>query len=68
MSMPTDTRSTPSRADRPLRFAHVVIVGKYHAPGSRNAVDEIAHFLHDEGCDVSIEQETAFNTGLTQLS
>ena len=66
MSMPPDTRSTTSRTDRPLRFAHVVIVGKYHAPGSRNAVDEIAHFLHDEGCDVSIEQETALNTGLTQ--
>lgn len=54
----------PLRA--PLRFAHVVIIGKYHAPGSRKVVDEIAHFLHDEGCDVSLEQETAFNTGLLQ--
>jgi len=42
-----------------LRFAHVVIVGKYQAPGSRAAVDEVAHFLHDEGCDVSLERETA---------
>ena len=32
-----------------LRFAHVAIVGKYQAPGSRKAVDEIAHFLHDQG-------------------
>ncbi len=54
------------RECRPLRFAHVVIIGKYHAPGSRHAVDEIAHFLHDEGCDVSLEQETALNTGLLQ--
>jgi NAD+ kinase len=44
----------------------VVIVGKYHAPGSRNAVEEIAHFLHDEGCDVSLERDTALNTGLLQ--
>ena len=64
--MSTDTRSTTARWNRPLRFAHVVIVGKYHAPGARNAVDEIAHFLHDEGCDVSLEKETAANTGLSQ--
>jgi NAD+ kinase len=66
MSMPTDTRSTTARWNRPLRFAHVVIVGKYHAPGARSAVDEIAHFLHDEGCDVSLEKDTAANTGLLQ--
>jgi NAD+ kinase len=66
MSMSTDTRSTTVRWNRPLRFAHVAIVGKYHAPGARNAVDEIAHFLHDEGCDVSLEKETAANTGLLQ--
>lgn len=66
MSLPPDTRSAPARWDRPLRFAHVAIVGKYHAPGARNAVDEIAHFLHGEGCDVSLEQETAANTGLQQ--
>ena len=66
MSLPTDTLSAPLRESRPLRFAHVVIIGKYHAPGSRHAVDEIAHFLHAEGCDVSLEQETALNTGLLQ--
>ncbi|MDO9437850.1 NAD kinase [Hydrogenophaga sp.] len=66
MTLTTDTRSALSRSSRPLRFAHVVIVGKYHAPGARHAVDEIAHFLHDEGCDVSLEQETAANTGLHQ--
>ena len=66
MSLPADSRSVPSRTDRPLRFAHVVIIGKYQAPGSRNAVDEIAHFLHDEDCDVSLERDTALNTGLLQ--
>ncbi|GLS15264.1 MULTISPECIES: NAD kinase [Hydrogenophaga] len=50
------------------RFAHVAIVGKYQAPGSRHVVDEVAHFLHDEGCDVSLELETAQNTGLTQYT
>lgn len=66
MSMSTEIRSTTARWNRPLRFAHVVIVGKYHAPGARDAVEEIAHFLHDEGCDVSLEKETAANTGLHQ--
>ncbi len=51
---------------RALRFSHVVIVGKYQAPGSRGVVEEVAHFLHDEGCEVSLEQETALNTGLMQ--
>ncbi|MCW5653346.1 MAG: NAD kinase [Hydrogenophaga sp.] len=64
--MPDETSVKPSRKNRPLRFAHVVIVGKYQAPGARHAVDDIAHFLHQEGCDVSLEQETALNTGLLQ--
>lgn len=58
--------SAPNHA--PLRFAHVVIIGKYQAPGARKAVDEIAHFLHDEGCDVSLEEETAHNTGLSHYN
>ena len=53
---------------RPLRFKHVVIVGKYQAPGSRDVVDDVAHFLHDEGCEVSLERETALNTGLLQYA
>ncbi|HMN92744.1 MAG TPA: NAD kinase [Hydrogenophaga sp.] len=51
-----------------LRFAHVAIIGKYQAPGSRHAVDEIAHFLHDQGCEVSLELETSLNTGLNQYT
>lgn len=49
----------------PRRFRHVAIVGKYHAVGSRDALERIAHFLHDEGCEVAIEHDTAHNTGLT---
>lgn len=51
-----------------LRFAHVAIIGKYQAPGSKYAVEEIAYFLHDEGCDVSLETDTALNTGLSQYT
>jgi NAD+ kinase len=47
-------------------FKHVAIVGKYNAVGSKDALERIAHFLHDQGCDVVIEHETALNTGLTQ--
>ena len=53
-------------ANDAVRFAHVAIVGKYQAIGSRSALDEIAHFLHDQGCDVALEKETALNTGLSQ--
>ena len=49
------------------QFRHVALIGKYHAQGSRFALESIAHFLSAKGCDVSIEQDTASNTGLTQL-
>jgi len=46
-------------------FKHVAIVGKYHAVGSRDAIEHIAHFLHDQGCEVALERDTALNTGLS---
>lgn len=64
MISPTSTPGTVPPATATTRFRHVAIVGKYHAVGSRDAIERIAHFLHDQGCDVSIEQETAHNTGL----
>jgi NAD+ kinase len=59
--------SSPPGKDKPAkpRFKHVALVGKYHAVGSRDALERIAHFLHDEGCDVALERDTALNTGLT---
>lgn len=57
--------SFPSNAET-VRFQHVAIVGKYQALGSRAALDDIAHFLLDQGCDVALEHDTALNTGLTQ--
>ena len=48
------------------QFRHVALIGKYHAQGSRFALEEIANFLHTQGCEVTLEAETASNTGLTQ--
>lgn len=47
------------------QFRHVAIVGKYQAQGSRLALEDIAQFVSAQECDVSFEQDTAANTGLT---
>jgi len=47
------------------RFRHVAIVGKHQAPGIRPVLEEIAQFLCSQGLDVSLEADTAQNTGLT---
>ncbi|MBI5907542.1 MAG: NAD(+) kinase, partial [Burkholderiales bacterium] len=48
------------------QFRHVALIGKYHAQGSRSALEEIANFLHTQGCEVTLEKDTASNTGLMQ--
>lgn len=65
MNAPLDPRAAAPMAQRTLRFGHVVIVGKYQAPGARHVVEEVAQFLQSEGCEVSLEHQTAQNTGLT---
>ncbi len=47
------------------RFRHVALVGKYQAQGMRGVLLEIAQFLERFGLDVSLEQQTALNTGIT---
>ncbi|NCT82930.1 MAG: NAD kinase [Comamonadaceae bacterium] len=47
------------------RFRHVAIVGKHQAPGIKPVLEEIAQFLCSQGLDVSLEAETAQNTGLS---
>ena len=47
------------------RFRHAALVGKYHAQGIRDVLEDIAHFLSRQGLDVSLERETALNTGMT---
>ncbi|MBI3157287.1 MAG: NAD kinase [Burkholderiales bacterium] len=48
----------------PSRFRHAVIVGKYQARGIRAVLEEIAHFLADEGLEVGFDRETAQATGV----
>ena len=53
------------------QFRQVALIGKYQAvssgasgASSRQALEEIAHFLMDEGCDVVLEADTATNMGI----
>jgi NAD+ kinase len=54
------------------QFRHIALIGKTHATlvgsaleASRQVLDKITHFLHDQGCDVAIEQETASHLGMS---
>ena len=53
--------STPS-----CRFRHAALVGKNQARGIRPILEDVAHLLARAGLDVSLESETAFNTGMTE--
>ena len=48
----------------PTRFRHAALVGKYQAQGIRGVLEEIAHFLVRQGLEVSLEAQTAQNTGI----
>lgn len=55
------------------KFRHVALIGKYQTSSSsslgdssRQALEDIACFLEQQGCAVSLETETASNTGLAQ--
>jgi len=65
MNSPAALKAQPDQGGC-VRFQHVAIVGKYQALGSRHALEEIAHFLHAQACEVAFERETALNTGLSQ--
>jgi NAD+ kinase len=54
------------------QFRHVALIGKYHAAVSgaaggstRAALEDIAHFLNSQGCEVVVERETAAVVGIT---
>jgi NAD+ kinase len=47
------------------KFRHVALIGKYQAQGSRSALEDIARFLIEQGCDIALEKDTAQNTGIT---
>ncbi len=51
------------------QFRHVALIGKYPASGAasgstRAALEDIAQFLSAQGCEVSIERETALHANL----
>jgi NAD+ kinase len=49
------------------RFRHVALIGKYQAANagsSRAALEDIAHFLSDQGCEVALERDTAQSSGI----
>ncbi|WP_280154367.1 NAD kinase [Piscinibacter sp. XHJ-5] len=48
------------------RFRHAALVGKYQAQGIRGVLEEVAHFLIRQGLEVTLERETALNTGLSE--
>lgn len=52
----------------PTRFRHAALVGKYQARGIRGELEEIAHFLVRQGLEVSLERETALNTGISDFN
>jgi NAD+ kinase len=50
------------------RFRHAALVGKFLAPGIRPVLEEVAHFLVAQGLQVSLERETAENTGISEFA
>ena len=48
----------------PSRFRHAALVGKYQAQGIRGILEEVAQFLLRQGLEVSLEKQTALNTGI----
>ncbi len=47
------------------RFRHAALVGKHQALGMREVLEEIGRFLLSQGLEVSLEAQTALNTGIT---
>jgi NAD+ kinase len=50
------------------RFQHVAIVGKHQARGIKPILEEVANFVVGLGANVSLERETALNTGITAFA
>jgi NAD+ kinase len=53
----------PSRPT--CRFRHAALIGKYQARGIRPVLEDVAHILARAGLEVTLEHETALNTGMT---
>lgn len=53
-------------SSQPCRFRHAALVGKYQARGIGTVLEDVAHILVRAGLEVSLEKETALNTGITE--
>jgi NAD+ kinase len=54
------------------KFRHVALIGKYQTgatgscvTSSRSVMEDVAHFLDGQGCEIALEQETALNMGIS---
>jgi NAD+ kinase len=59
----------------PSQFKQVALIGKYQSTisgpagaHSRKALEDIAYYLMDRGCDVVLEADTASNMGMARFS
>jgi NAD+ kinase len=54
------------------RFHHVALIGKYHGANAGSSrvtrLEEIAHFLAAQGCDVALERDTAQSSGIAHYA
>jgi NAD+ kinase len=57
------------------QFSQVALIGKYQSTisgpagtHSRQALEDIAYYLMDRGCDVVLENDTASNMGMTRFN
>ena len=48
-------------------FRHVALFGKYQAQGIRAILEDVAHFITDQGLDVYFDRETAEATGVSDF-
>ena len=50
-----------------IRFRHAALVGKYNAEGIREELEKVAALLVANGLAVTLEQDTAANTGIDRF-
>lgn len=63
---PSDPAPTSPQA-RPSRFHHVALIGKFQAADTHKDLHGLAVFLTAQGLEVSVERETALNTGISDF-
>jgi NAD+ kinase len=62
----SDSARTSPQA-HPSRFHHVALIGKFQAADTHKDLHGLAVFLTSQGLEVSVERETALNTGISDF-